>query len=126
MLRRTWSAWSRLFLLPVVVLFFAGQALASSTATITVGGGEQQVNGAWDQGTITVSFNGYVESVSYGEFSSPASVASALAGMFSRHYAADGLSAKANCPPNGAQIIFTLQGSTSFGSAMPMLTERAT
>jgi RHS repeat-associated protein len=117
MLRRIWSATSKLFLLPALVLLLAGHALASSTtATITVGGSEQQVSGSWDHGTITISFNGYVESVSYGQFSSPASVAAALAGMFSRDFAADGLSAKANCPPNGAQIIFTLQGTTPFGT----------
>lgn len=99
-----------------VVLGLAAPALAATTATLTVGGAEQQVNGSWDHSTLTISFNGYVESVSYGQFSSPASVAAAIAGMFTRDYASDGLSAKANCPPNNAQIIFTLQGTTPFGA----------
>lgn len=114
MLRKK-RCWTQKFLTVIVVLGLAAPALASTTATLTVSGSEQQINGSWDQNTITVSFNNFTESVSYGQFSSAASVASALAGMFSRDYAASGLSAKASCPPNSAVITFTLQGTATFG-----------
>ena len=90
----------------VVVLCCRGNA--SSTATITVGGAEQ----SGDTNTITVSFNGFVETVTYGQFSTQASVASAFGGMFSRDYALDGLCAKAS----GSVINFTLRGEATFGA----------
>jgi len=107
--------WTQRLIVLAVALGFAVPAAASMTATLTVGGSEQQINGAWDQSSITLSFNNFSETVTYGQFSSAASIASALAAMFSRDYAAQGLSAKASCPPNTTAITFTLQGTATFG-----------
>jgi RHS repeat-associated protein len=81
--------------------------LASSTATITVNGGEQP----GDFNTITVAFNGFRETVSYGPFSTTASIASAFGAKFSNDYLAEGLCADAS----GATISFKLKGSAPFG-----------
>jgi len=89
---------------------FAQGALASATATLTISGSETQINGSWDTSEITISFNSFSETVSYGQFSTAASVASAFAAMFSRDYIADGLCAHAS----GAVITFYLQ-TGSFG-----------
>ena len=89
---------------------FRGKAFASATATITVAGSEQQISGSWDQGNITIAFNGFIETIHYAQFSSPASVASALAATFSRDYIKYGLCANAS----GATITFHLKGSATF------------
>lgn len=90
----------------------------SATATLTVGGTEQLSGGLWDSGMITVSFNGFLEMVNYGQYSSTASIASALAAMFSRDYIAYGLYAKAgangNSDPN--VITFQLTNGQTFGA----------
>jgi RHS repeat-associated protein len=60
-------------------------AYASSAGSITILGGER-FNGSiglWDSGTVSVSINGYLKSVSYGQFSTPASIAAAIAAKFS-------------------------------------------
>ncbi len=86
------------------------------TATITVSGAEQSPNGVWDRGNITVNFDGYVEIVQYGQYSSNASLASALAAMFCRDYAAFGLYAKAGVNPSQPTVItFQLINGSSFG-----------
>jgi RHS repeat-associated protein len=66
-------------------------ASAQATASITVNGSEQGSGNSWDTSTITVAFNGFTESVSYGQYSSTYSVASAFAAMFSRDYSQYGL-----------------------------------
>ncbi|MBT9332955.1 IPT/TIG domain-containing protein [Paracidobacterium acidisoli] len=110
MLQR-WRSIHRLFFSLVLLTGLSVPAWASTTATITVGGSEQQINGAWDQGSLNLAFNGFVETIGYGEFSSPASIASAIAGKFSNDYAASGLCAHAV----GSTITFQLQGSATFG-----------
>jgi RHS repeat-associated protein len=103
-------------LLLIAVLGLSVHALASSTATITVSGAERQVSGNWDTNSITISFNGFSETVSPGQFSTVASIASAFAGKFSRDYANAGLSAQVICGSSNSLITFTLQGSTAFGA----------
>lgn len=82
---------------------------ASVTATATITGAEQQMNGSWDTNEITISFNNFSETVSYGQFSTPSSIASAFAGMFARDYMANGLCARAS----GAVITFYLKGANA-------------
>ena len=94
------------------VLGVCGSALASTTATITVNGSE--VSG--DTSTITVAFNGFTESVRYGQYSTQASVASALAGMFARDYVQAGLSAQVLCGGSQSVVTFALQGAGTFGT----------
>jgi RHS repeat-associated protein len=101
-----------LALLFAVVLGLGNHAYALPTATISVGGAEQQFSGNWDANTITVSLNGFVETVRYGQFSTPASVASAFGAMFSRDYLQAGLCAHAT----GNVITFQLRGAATFGT----------
>ena len=77
-----------------------------ATATISVGGSEQQPSGVWDTKSITISFNGYTETVSPGQFSTTASIASAFAAQFSRDYAHAGLSAQVVCGSSSSLITF--------------------
>ena len=58
-------------------------------------GSEQQITGLWVTNHIRISFNGFVETVYYGQFSTPVSVASAFADLFSRDYLPAGLRANA-------------------------------
>ena len=71
-----------LILLLAVVLGLTGRGFAADTLLV-ITGAETQVSGAWDTGTITVSFTDsagktYTESALYGQFSTPASIASAF------------------------------------------------
>ena len=82
----------------------------ASTGTLTLGGTEQLLSGgAWDSGTETImvkTANGsYSETVHYGQFSTAASVASALAATFSQDCNSP-VMAKAV----GAQITFRMRG----------------
>jgi RHS repeat-associated protein len=101
----------RLILLLAVTFGLCGRSMASSTATITVNGAEQ----SGDSNTITVAFNGFTETVHYGQYSSSASVASALAATFSRDYLQAGLCA-AVTSPGGSTINFKLRGGAAFGT----------
>jgi len=83
-----------------------------ATATITVSGTEQQVSGAWDTASITISFNGYTETVSPGQYSTSASIASAFAAKFSRDDTTNGLSAQVMCGSSGSLITFALASGT--------------
>jgi hypothetical protein len=64
-------------------LFAPARAFAASAATLTITGSEQALPGGWDSGTITISFNSYSETVSYGQYSTPASIAAGIAAKFS-------------------------------------------
>ncbi len=89
---------------------FCGHAFASTTATITVNGSEQ----SGDTNTITIAFNGFAETVHYGQASTAASIASALAGTFSRDYLQAGLCASVTTT-GGSTILFKLRGGAPFG-----------
>ena len=91
-----------LMALPMLLPFAAGhsQVLAPyPTATLTVGGNETQPNGVWASGNITIDFNGYVEMVNYGQYSSGASLASALAASFTRDYRSEERRVGKECVP---------------------------
>jgi RHS repeat-associated protein len=105
-----------LILLLMLVLGLSARAFATATATITVGGSEQQVSGVSDTKSITVSFNGYTETVSPGQFSTTASIASAIAAQFSRDYAHAGLSTQVVCGTSSNLITFKLGGTATFGT----------
>ena len=48
----------------LMALWLGGRAWASTTATVTLGGAEQ----SGDSGNITLSFNGFSETVEYGQY----------------------------------------------------------
>jgi RHS repeat-associated protein len=83
-----------------------------ATATITVTGSEQQVSGAWDTASITISFNGYTETVNPGQYSTSASIASAFAAKFSRDDTSKGLSAQVICGSSSSLITLSLATGT--------------
>jgi len=100
--------------LAVLALVCVSQAaFAQSTAALVVGGAEsQRFDQSWDVGPIQISFNGFAETISYGQYSSPASVASSIAGQFTRDYLKNGLCAHAS----GSTVTFILSGSSAFGT----------
>jgi RHS repeat-associated protein len=105
----------------VAALAMGSAAFASVTATLTVTGSEtQRFDQSWDIGPMQVTVNtsnniSYVETVYYGQYSTPASVASQIAGQFSRDYLQSGMCANAS----GATVTFKLRGA---GAAFGMLT----
>jgi RHS repeat-associated protein len=99
------------------VMGYAETPSVHPTATLTVNGTEQGGGAAWDGGNITIDFNGFVETVNYGQFSTSASLASGFAAMFSRDYIAFGLYAKAGANSNSdpSVITFQLVNGSTFG-----------
>jgi IPT/TIG domain len=107
----------------LLLLFTGGSALlhaqtVSATATLTV----NSPNGVVDTGNITVDFNGFLETVNYGQYSSPASLAAALGAMFTRDYNSEfGLYAKAYAPGMGLNVV-TFQLTNAYSSSFGPLT----
>jgi len=112
----------RSYLIALMFPLLCGAGLARGqgvlpTATLTVNGAETQPGGSWDHGNIQVDFNGFLEIVNYGQYSTNASLASALAAMFVRDYHSFGLYAKASVNPSQPNVItFQLVGGSGFGS----------
>src|SRR5579884_2397232 len=76
---------SRYALLTMIVLLaVCSYATVGANPSITIGGSEQSSGGVWDHGTITVIVNGSQETVQYGQFSTPFSIASAIAAAFTK------------------------------------------
>jgi RHS repeat-associated protein len=104
----------RSIVLSILALVCVSQAaFASSTAVLVVGGAEsQRFDQSWDVGPIQMSFNGFAETIYYGQYSSPASVAASIAGQFTRDYLKNGLCAHAS----GSTVTFILSGSSAIGT----------
>jgi hypothetical protein len=74
----------KIFLLFVVVLCLASRGFAATAlGSITITGAEQSSGSTWDTGTVTATINGVSVSYAYGQFTTPASVASALGALIS-------------------------------------------
>jgi len=93
--------------LVVAMLVVGLRAYGSTNAALVVTGSEQ----TGDAGTITIAFDNLSESVSYGPYSTAASIASAFGGKFAKDYGAH-VCAHAI----GSTILFTLKGEPTFGS----------
>lgn len=80
----TVSTYAKKTLLLLVLLGFCARSYAATAGSITLSGTEQfnSSNSMWDSGNVTVSINGYVKTVPYGQFSTPDSIASAIAALF--------------------------------------------
>jgi hypothetical protein len=75
----------KIFLLLVVVLCVVGRGVASTAlGSITITGTEQSSGSIWDTGTVTATINGVSVSHTYGQFSTAASIASALGALISQ------------------------------------------
>ena len=81
--------------------------------SVTITGAERSSSGFWDTGTITATFNGIYVSISYGQFSTPASVASGLAAMIS-----NSCSFPVYAQASGAVINFYQKGTDQLMSAI--------
>lgn len=74
-----------LILLLAIVLGLGNRAFASPIGSTTITGVEQiSSGGVSDTGTVTATFNGVSVSIAYGQYSTPAAVASALAATISQ------------------------------------------
>ncbi len=102
--------WCCLVLIVLFGVSLTQRVFATATASITIGGAEQYSSSAavWDNGTVTVSVNGYLETVPYGRYSTPSSIASALAVKFSQD-----CNAPTNARATGAVISFQGRGTVA-------------
>lgn len=96
-------------ILLLTMLGFSSYALAATTGVATITGTEQITAGIWDFGTVTVTVNNYSESVPYGQYSTPDSLASAIAAKFSTDCKGP---ANARSAPGGV-INFRMKGSAT-------------
>lgn len=103
-----------LILLLAVVFGLSSSVFATPIpiGSITITGGEQSSGGVWDSGTVTATLNGVFISIPYGQYSSPAAIASGLAATISQN---------CNMPVYahavGAVITFYKKGSNVLSSA---------
>jgi len=95
------------------VLLLAGSTRCiASNPSITITGAESSSGGLWDHGTVTVTINSHSEMTSYGQFSTPTSIAAALAAEFSSD-----CSSPVNAKATGPVITFQLKsGQTGFST----------
>jgi hypothetical protein len=111
--------WRNSILMLLVMLGLYGCALAASNASITVSSTGTPVS---SPGSITVAFGDsmghiYSETVPYGQYSSPACVASWLAAMFSSSYlcpSAGNCTGGLGAHASGSVVTFQLNGGASF------------
>ena len=75
-----------LILLLAVVLGLGASAFATPTpiGSLTITGGERTSGGVWDSGTVTATIDGHSISIAYGQYSTPASIASSLGATISQ------------------------------------------
>jgi hypothetical protein len=103
----------KLMLLPILVFALTGSGLAKALlGSITITGTEKSSGGVWDTGTVTVTINGLSVWYSYGQFSTPSSVASGLGALIS-NYCGFPVYAQAN----GATLNFYQRGSNVINAA---------
>lgn len=103
--------WFNAVFLLVVALTCALTVEAATSGSITITGAEQSSGGIWDHGTVTVTVNGYPETVPYGQYSTTATIASALAAKFSMD-----CSSPVNARATGAVITFQARGTNTLDS----------
>ncbi len=98
----------------VVLLVLAGRSFAATAlGSVTIAGAEQSSGSAWDTGTVTATINGVAVSFSYGQFSTPTAIASALGALISQKYCKMLVYAQAT----GATLTFYQYGSNPMPSA---------
>jgi IPT/TIG domain len=105
--------------LVLLFLFVAPSCRAfAADASITVFGSETLLSSGWGSGSIIISFGDsagktYRQTVVYGQYSTPASIASAFGARFSNTYYPLGLLC---AHAEGAVIYFHLNGTASFNA----------
>lgn len=104
----------KMTLLLAVLLGLACQSSSAQTSlgSITITGAEQSSGSTWDTGTVMATLNGVQVSFAYGQFSTPAAIASALGALISQD---------CNMPvyaqASGATLTFYQKGSNTITSA---------
>jgi hypothetical protein len=107
------STSNKLLLLLALLLCLAGRGFAATAlGSITITGAEQSSGSTWDTGTVTATINGVSVSFAYGQYSTPASIASALGARISQKCGSQ-VYAKAN----GATLTLYQKGSNTITSA---------
>jgi hypothetical protein len=107
------STSNKLLLLLALLLCLAGRGFAATAiGSITVTGAEQSAGGTWDTGTVTAKINGVSVSIAYGQWSTPASIASGLAAMISQK-----CSSQVYAKAAGTTISFYKRGTNVLSSA---------
>lgn len=99
-------------LLLTMFVGFTAPLYASTIGSITVSGAEQSSATGWDTGNVTATINGYSTTISYGQYSTPASIASALAAAISQNC---GFPVYARA--SGSVINFSAKGTNTVSSA---------
>lgn len=103
----------KMFLLLAVLLCFASRGVAATAlGSVTIGGGEQSSGSTFDTGTVTATINGVSVSFTYGQFSTPAGIASALGALISQK-----CSMPVYAHANGTTLTFYQKGSNTITSA---------
>lgn len=101
-----------ILLLSVLACLVSRGFAATALGSITIGGGEQVSGNTYDTGTVTATINGVSVSFAYGQFTTPAGVASALGALISNN---------CNMPvyaqANGTSLTFYKKGSNTVTSA---------
>ncbi len=103
----------KLILLVAVLVCLASRGFAATAlGSVTIGGVEQPSGGTWDTGTVTATINGVSVSFTYGQFTTPAGMASGLGALISN---------SCNMPvyaqANGTTLTFYKKGSNTVTSA---------
>ncbi len=103
----------KMILLIAALLCLASRGFAATAlGSITIAGTEQSSGSTWDTGTVTATINGVSVSLTYGQLSTPASIASGLGALISQ---------KCNMPvyakASGATLTLYQKGSNTISSA---------
>src|SRR5882672_3462523 len=68
-----------------VLICLSGRGFAATAfGSISITGTERSSGSTWDTGTVTATVNGVSVSYTYGQYSTPASIASALGALISQ------------------------------------------
>jgi hypothetical protein len=103
----------KMILLLAVLLCMVGRGIAATAlGSITISGAEQSSGSTWDTGTVTATINGVSVNFGYGQFTTPAAIASALGALISQKCGSQ-VYAKAN----GATLTLYQKGSNTITSA---------
>ncbi|WP_263416484.1 IPT/TIG domain-containing protein [Terriglobus albidus] len=103
----------RIILLLSVFACLVGRGVAATAlGSVTIGGGEQSSGSTYDTGTVTATINGISVSLTYGQFTTPAGIASALGALITNN---------CNMPiyaqANGTTLTFYQKGGNTMTSA---------
>ncbi|QEE30323.1 hypothetical protein FTW19_21465 [Terriglobus albidus] len=101
-----------ILLLSILGCFVSRGVAATAIGSVTIGGGEQSSGSTYDTGTVTATINGISVSLTYGQFTTPAGIASALGALITNN---------CNMPvyaqANGTSLTFYQKGGNTMTSA---------